>query len=118
MPRDARAYLADIVEACDAIAEHLRGVSSERYLSDRMVRDAVERRMFIAGEAVNQLRKLEPLEVHTLGAVHRIITVRNILGHSYFAVDNDLVWEIAVEHVPRLRIAAQRWIDHLENPKP
>lgn len=117
MPRDARAFLSDIIQACDAISEHIRGVDIERYLAQQMVRDAVERRMFIAGEAVNQLRKLEPLEIHTLGAVHRIITVRNILGHSYFAVGNALVWEIAVEHIPRRRIAAQQWLDHLEESK-
>jgi uncharacterized protein with HEPN domain len=52
MPRDARAYLADIIESCDAIAAALSGVDLEGYRADRLVRSAVEREFTIIGEAM------------------------------------------------------------------
>jgi hypothetical protein len=42
MPRDVRAYLADIVESCDAIAVALTGVDVEVYRTDRLIRSSVE----------------------------------------------------------------------------
>ena len=55
MPRDARAYLADIIESCDAIAAALSGVDLQGYRADRLVRSAVEREFTIIGEAVTRL---------------------------------------------------------------
>ena len=112
MPRrEAKAYLEDVVEACDAVARYVVGMEYEGYLQDDRTRNAVERCLFVMGEAVNQLRHMEPLEVHTLGDVQGIIDVRNILAHSYFAVKHDLAWDMVVDDVPRLRAAARRWLD-------
>ena len=43
MPRDASAYLADIVESCDAIAVAVRDLDLVRYQGSRLVRSSVER---------------------------------------------------------------------------
>ena len=45
MPRDARAYLSDILESCDAIAIALAGMDVDGYLSNRLVRSSVEREL-------------------------------------------------------------------------
>ena len=37
MPRDALAYLSDILESCDAIATALAGVDLEAYQRSRLV---------------------------------------------------------------------------------
>jgi uncharacterized protein with HEPN domain len=42
MPRDARAYLADIVESCDAITVAVRGLDLAGYEGNRLVRSSVE----------------------------------------------------------------------------
>ncbi len=109
--RDTRAYLWDIVEACDAVTRYIAGVDFARYSSDRQLRSAVEREVFIIGEAVNSIRKEEPLAVHVLGDVAGIIEVRNILGHVYFNVKHDKMWSVATKHVPRLSAAARQWHD-------
>ena len=51
MPRDARAYLADIIESCDAITAGVRGLDLAGYQANRLVRSSVEREFIIIGEA-------------------------------------------------------------------
>ena len=52
MQRDARAYLADILESCDAIDSAIAGMGLSDYLGYRLVRSSVEREFTIIGEAV------------------------------------------------------------------
>ena len=50
MPRDPRAWLADIVAACDLLIEFTAGKTFTDYAADPLVRSAVERQFEIAGE--------------------------------------------------------------------
>ena len=54
MPRDLRAYLFDIAEACDLVAAFTRDLSAADYATDPLVRSAVERQLEIVGEALSQ----------------------------------------------------------------
>lgn len=49
MPRRPLAYLNDIVDCCDAIAQALDGVDVDEYASNRTVRSAVERELTVIG---------------------------------------------------------------------
>jgi uncharacterized protein with HEPN domain len=42
MPRDQRAYLADVVDSCDAIEAATRKLNLKTYLENRLVRSSVE----------------------------------------------------------------------------
>lgn len=111
--RSVRAYLGDILLASDAVESFVRGKTFEDYARDAQLRAAVERQVFILGEAVNRIKAQEPLAVHTLGDVHAIVGARNILAHLYFALQHDKVWNISQVHVPWLRIAAQQWLSEM-----
>ena len=52
MPCNAAAYLADIVEACDAIAVALRNIDLGAYQGFRLIRSSVEREFTIIDEAL------------------------------------------------------------------
>ena len=52
MPRDPRAWLADIVAACDLLIEFTAGKTFTDYAADALVRSAVERQFEIAGEGL------------------------------------------------------------------
>src|SRR5215510_3576460 len=104
--RDANAFPLDIVTACDAIAKFVDGVDLAGYASDLKLRSAVERQLQIAGEAVNNLRRLDPLLAGTLGDVMGIIDFRNILIHGYYLVNHEVVWGIATRDAPHLRAVA------------
>ena len=103
MPRDERAYLADIVDGCAAIASAVRGLDAAAYQVNRLVRSSVEREFIIIGEAIAALSRVAP---DTFGAVthaRRIVDFRNQLTHEYSAVDDALVWAIVETDVPVLR---------------
>ena len=49
MPRDIRAYLSDIVDACRAIEAAVSGLDFAGYAASRLVRSSVEREFIIIG---------------------------------------------------------------------
>jgi uncharacterized protein with HEPN domain len=103
MPRDARAYLADVIEACDAITVAVRGVDLAEYERNRLVRSSVEREFIIIGEAVAALARIAPGTFEAITRARRIVDFRNRLTHEYPTVDNALVWAIVEHDVPVLR---------------
>ena len=103
MPRSAAAYLADIVEACDAIKVVLCDVDLEKYQSERPIRSAVEREFIIIGEAVASLARVDPGLSAGVSHARLIVGFRNQLAHDYASVDDETVLAIAEHDVPVLR---------------
>lgn len=103
MPRDARAYLVDIVESCDAITVAVLDLGLPGYQSNRLVRSSVEREFIIVGEAVAALARFAPEIFGAITRARRIVDFRNQLTHEYRAVDDALVWAVVEHDVPVLR---------------
>ena len=103
MPRDGRAYLADIVEACDAITVAVRDLDLVQYQCNRLVRSSVEREFIIIGEAAAALARFAPEIFDAITRARRIVDFRNQLTHEYAAVDDALVWAVVEHDVPVLR---------------
>lgn len=103
-------YLADIVEAADAIEHFLAGVEKETFLQDDLLRSGILHKLTIIGEAAARL----PAEFHERHPEIEwadIIGFRNIAVHSYFSVDWNIVWLTAIEDAPQLRELVTRIID-------
>ena len=99
-------YLFDIREAVDAIENYLGVRKSFRlYLSNKMLRRAVERELEIIGEAVSRIEKLNP-EI-PLSGKKQIIAMRNRVIHGYDKIDDEIVWGVVVRHLPVLRKEVQ-----------
>jgi uncharacterized protein with HEPN domain len=90
MQRDARAYLADILDSCDAIDSAIAGMGLSDYLGSRLVRSSVEREFTIIGEAVLALSHKSPESFDAITGARRIIDFRNRLTHEYPMVDDEL----------------------------
>lgn len=103
MPRDERAYLADIIDACNAIAVAVSGLKYKDYETNRLVRSSVEREFIIIGEAMAALSHVAPSTFDSITRARRIVDFRNQLTHEYPTVDNALVWAIITHDVPLLR---------------
>jgi len=103
MPRSAAAYLSDIVEACNAVEEVLRGVSLADYLDARAIRSAVEREFITIGEAVKVLSRVAPDVYEGISEARLIVGLRNVLTHDYAAVDDESVFGLANEELGVLR---------------
>ena len=72
------------------------------YDKDRKTQSAVERQLAIIGEALNQLRKLNPnIQIEN---DKQIIGFRNRLVHAYDSIDNSIIWAIINRHLSSLKI--------------
>lgn len=103
-------FYADILKAIELIETFLlqgKVTSFESYVAHTMVKSAVERQLAIIGEAVNQIRKLDP--DHPIPEADRIVQFRNRLIHSYDTIDDTFVWPILQRHLPALKkVLAER----------
>jgi uncharacterized protein with HEPN domain len=97
-------YLFDIARAVADAMEFVSDLSFHDYEQSKLIRAAVERQMIIIGEAIVQLRRLDPeaaARLHT--DVSSVVGFRNRLVHGYDSVDDAIVFRIATRDLPRLR---------------
>lgn len=98
--RDA-ALLLDMLDSARAVSGYVAGRTFADYLRERMLRDAVERRVEIIGEAARGIS--DAVRAANPQIPWRpIMAQRNILAHDYATVRNDLIWTVATVHVPAL----------------
>lgn len=85
MPRDARLFLDDILDACRKIRRYTVELTLEQFRSDEKTLDAVVRNLEVIGEAAkklpHQLRN-RIIDVEW----QRIAGLRDILIHDYFGI--------------------------------
>ena len=95
-------FILDI-EAVIAEIEQLQNFCDNRF--DRFVINplairASERLLEIIGEAVNQMRKIDPKV--------KIVGLRNKIVHAYDSIDPALLWGIIIEDIPILKSEIQQ----------
>jgi len=95
-------YLADIVEATDAIAEFIAALKQETFIGNKMARSAVLQQLTVMGEAAARLSQ-EFRKQHPGVEWADVVAFRNIAVHAYFSVDWGTVWVAATEDAPALR---------------
>ncbi len=82
--RDLRGYLWDIAEACRTILVFTDGQTLEDYLTDGLLRSAVERQLTVAGEALAQASRHFPGVVKgQISEARQIVAFRNRIVHAY-----------------------------------
>jgi len=107
MDIEIKKYLLDISESIQPIEDYLGEKRDFNiYLSDKMLRRAVEREFEIIGEAMNRIEKLNPdIEI---SSKKQIINMRNRVIHGYDKIDDEIVWGTIIRHLPVLK-------DEIEN---
>lgn len=98
----AAKYLWDARRASQRIVRFTTGRSYDDYLSDEMLRSAVERQFEIIGEAFAGLRRFDPKLADTIPNLARIVAFRNVLIHSYATVDDRLAWSVVQSDLTKL----------------
>ena len=102
MKLETKKYLDDIRRAAQLLTSFLGGKTLADYLSDAMLRAAVERQFEIIGEAMSRLAQQDEQIAATISGFRRIIAFRNVLIHQYTDVDDLLVWDVAERNLPTL----------------
>ena len=76
-----------------------------------MRRSAIERQLEILGEALLQLRKVDPETAARIPELHRAVALRHVLIHGYANVDNNIVWGVVRQHLDPLLLALRNLHD-------
>ena len=95
--------LHEIQVSCQAILKYTDGVDFETYLQDSMMKDAVERRLGIIGEALHRAEQLDSDISLRISDIRPIVGMRHRLIHGYEAVDDELVWNTLKLDLPGLQ---------------
>ncbi|MBI5868031.1 MAG: DUF86 domain-containing protein [candidate division Zixibacteria bacterium] len=95
------AYLWDMLDAARAVSEFVGGRSFHDYLTNRMLRGAVERQVEIIGEAAGKV-SVTFRDAHPEIPWRRIIAQRHVLAHEYGDVRHELLWRVATDRIPEL----------------
>lgn len=114
MPRDPRALLADVLEAARSVERFREGIDLDDYRADELTRAAVERKLEIAGEALNRLSREYPGLAARIPDIARIVGFRNVLAHGYEVVDDEIVWDAITIDLPQLAAAVEALLAELD----
>lgn len=111
MTDEARKWLFDAREACDAIAGFVEGKAFADYKASELLRAATERKFEIIGEALGKLRQRAPEVFDQIVDGHAIVGLRNRLIHGYDSVDDAIVWDAIQHKLPALRAEVERLLE-------
>lgn len=110
MERGPGKWLEDIQTHGTDASEFLQGKTQDDYVEDKALRAMVERKLYVVGEAVSQLRNLYPDVSVRIPDTREIVGFRNLLAHAYFALDHRRVYDIATVSLPALLKAVSKII--------
>jgi len=107
MNLEVKKWLYDILVSIQSVNEFVGDIRVfEAYESDKKTRRSVEREIMIIGEAVNRIKNAEPsIEI---AHARQIIATRNRVAHAYDAVDNAMIWNIVINHLPNLKSEVEK----------
>ncbi len=101
MSRDEIMYLQDIAESCARIQRYTQGLTQAELIQDERTYDAVVRNLEIIGEAAKHLS--DHLRSRMLDIEWRkVASMRDIIAHVYFGIDNDILWDVVQNKIPQL----------------
>ena len=102
MQRDYKAYLNDILKAINRVEAYTENLALDDFSESSLYQDAVIRNLEIIGEAVkhipSNLRKKYP-DIEW----KKIAGLRDILAHTYFGIDIEIVWDVVQSKLPEFK---------------
>ena len=103
-------YLYDIKLAIEEIDSFFinKPKSFDIYISDVLLKRAIERNLEIIGEAVSRILKEDPK--FQIENARRIIGLRNQIIHGYDSISDENIWGIIITYVPKLKEEIYRLI--------
>jgi uncharacterized protein with HEPN domain len=107
--RDPLLFLEDIEKSCEKVVRYTEGRSKDQVFGDDIRADAVLLNLHIIGEAVKKLPE-DLRERHPDVAWREIAGLRDVIAHTYFALDSDILWDAVERDVPALLDAVRKII--------
>ncbi|MDO9511933.1 MAG: DUF86 domain-containing protein [Bacteroidales bacterium] len=96
-------YLEDMLLSMDRIEEYLGDIDFKKFKQTYIAVDAIIRNFEIIGEASKNI----PTEVQNKYPEmpwKKMYGLRNLITHTYFGIDYEMIWEIAKNNLPQNRL--------------
>ncbi|MGH9335847.1 MAG: HepT-like ribonuclease domain-containing protein [Vicinamibacteria bacterium] len=110
MSRDWVVFLQDILESCEKVRQYSVGMTREQLRDDDMRYDALLRRLLLIGEATKHVppsvrNRFPEIEWRAIAGL------RDVLIHAYFRIDDDTVWDVIHNDIPKLEARLREPLD-------
>lgn len=102
MPRDYFLYLEDILNASHKIGRYLYETSFQEFVDDSMCRDAVLHNLDLISTSAEKI-PMEIREHYSSIDWRKIEHFGDVIGHDYFGIDWELVWDVVSRKIPELK---------------
>jgi uncharacterized protein with HEPN domain len=112
---DDAAYLWDMLDAAKAALSFSEGINFEQYSHDRKAQLAVERAIEIVGEAAHHVSHVFQ-NSHPEIPWRQIVAQRNVLAHEYGEIQQERLWALLQNQLPRLILALESCMSSLKYP--
>ena len=106
-------FLQDIQNSVTKIFKYTDNIDYQEFVSNDMVKDAVERNFEIIGEAVKNLSE-DFRYKHPNIPFKQIAGMRDKLIHDYFGVDYEIVWKTIKDKLPQFNADVTKLINDIE----
>ncbi|MEK6873254.1 MAG: DUF86 domain-containing protein [Nanoarchaeota archaeon] len=109
MKREYKLYLNDIKECINYIEEYMGEISEDNFKKNKLLQDAVIRRLEIIGEASRNIpRALKEKNKHV--PWFEMSQFRDLIAHGYFEVSLSKVWKVFKDDLPNIKKAMENII--------
>ncbi len=110
MHKDSIVYLQHILLECDFIVSVIRPETiKDEFVSDETLKRAIVRSLEIIGEATKKIPADIKLEWKDI-SWKNMAGMRDRLIHDYMGVNYSIVWDVAKNIIPKIRVEIQEII--------
>jgi uncharacterized protein with HEPN domain len=115
--RDWLLYLDDLIGAAQKIGRLTSRRDMTDWRADEAAFDAVLFNLQVIGEAVKQLPEAQRAKLPAAQQAGPM-RLRDLIAHHYFALDAEIIWDVATKHVPSLLGHAMAMRDEADGDLP
>jgi uncharacterized protein with HEPN domain len=110
--RDYRDYIQDILNSIDEIESFTEGMKFEEFTKDKKTINAVTRSVEVIGEAAKKIPRSIRNKYPNI-PWKKISGMRDKLIHEYFGIDLEILWKVAKDNIPPLKLTIRNILEDL-----